>query len=155
LGKGNSSQIVASTAGLLAAEHELRRDYLGARILLVEDEPINREITLCLLEDTGLAVDLAEDGQQAFDLARQTRYELILMDMQMPNMNGLEATQAIRHDSLNRNTPILAMTANAFDEDRKACLNAGMNDFLSKPLSPERLYGALLHCLAATNRPPA
>jgi signal transduction histidine kinase/ActR/RegA family two-component response regulator len=148
LPKGNSTPASTSTAEMHAAEQQLQRHHAGARILLVEDEPINREITLCLLEDTGLAVDIAEDGQQALNLARQKRYELILMDMQMPNMNGLEATQAIRDNSLNRNTPILAMTANVFDEDRKACLAAGMDDFLSKPVSPERLFSSLLHWLS-------
>ena len=100
-----------------------------------------------LLEDVGLVVDLAEDGQQALALAQQNTYALILMDMQMPQMNGLEAAQAIRTDSLNAATPILAMTANAFDEDRDACLAAGMNDHIPKPVDSEMLYGTLLSWL--------
>jgi CheY-like chemotaxis protein len=100
-----------------------------------------------LLDDAGLSVDLAEDGQQALDLARQNRYDLILMDMQMPNLNGVDATKAIRADSLNRATPILAMTANAFDEDRQACLEAGMNEHLAKPVDPDLLYETLLKWL--------
>ena len=92
-------------------------------------------------------VDLAEDGQQALDLAKQNSYALILMDMQMPVMNGVDATKAIRDlgpDSLNGTTAIIAMTANAFDEDRQACLDAGMNDHVAKPVTREVLYEALL-----------
>jgi CheY-like chemotaxis protein len=77
-------------------------------------------------------------------LARQNRYALILMDMQMPVMNGLAATKAIRADSLNMDTPILAMTANAFEEDRQVCLDAGMNDHIAKPVDPNRVYATLL-----------
>jgi len=100
-----------------------------------------------LLEDAGLVVDLAENGQQAVELAKQNIYALILMDMQMPVMNGVDATMAIRDldaNSINRTTPIIAMTANAFDEDRQACLDAGMNHHVSKPVAPELLYETLL-----------
>lgn len=128
----------------LTAEQSLLREYPGTRILLAEDEPITQEISRGLLEDVGLLVDVAEDGRQALALARQNGYALILMDMQMPSMSGLEATRAIRTDSLNRATPILAMTANAFDEDRDACLAAGMNEHISKPVVPQRLYETLL-----------
>jgi hypothetical protein len=121
-------------------EQRLQHEYRGARILLAEDEPINREVALCLLEDTGLKVDVAADGQAALEQARHNRYALILMDMQMPRLNGVEATRAIRADSLNRETPILAMTANAFNEDRQACMAAGMNDHLPKPVEPEVLF---------------
>ena len=130
-----------------SAERQIQRDHAGARILLAEDEPINREVALSLLEDLGVRVDVAEDGLQALDMARQSAYALILMDMQMPRMNGIEAALGIRADSLCRDTPILAMTANAFDEDRKACLAAGMNDFLSKPVEPERLFESMLKWL--------
>jgi hypothetical protein len=95
----------------------------------------------------GLAADVAEDGQQALELARQNRYALILMDMQMPIMNGLEAARAIRSDSLNTTTPILAITANAFEEDRDACLAAGMNEHIGKPVDPQMLYATLLEWL--------
>jgi CheY-like chemotaxis protein len=88
-------------------------------------------------------VDLADDGAQAVELARHHRYAVILMDMQMPNMNGTDATMAIRTFSLNIDTPILAMTANAFEEDRQACLAAGMNDHVAKPAEPEVLFAAL------------
>ena len=131
----------------LTAEQRLIADFSGTRILLTEDEPITQDVSRFLLEDVGFVVDIAADGQQAVDLARQNRYALILMDMQMPVMNGVEATQAIRNlgaDSLNRATPILAMTANAFDDDRDACLAAGMNEHISKPVNPRMLYETLL-----------
>jgi hypothetical protein len=96
------------------------------------------------MEDAGLRVDIAEDGQQALELARRTPYALILMDMQMPVLNGVDAARAILADSLNKTTPILAMTANAFDEDRQACLEAGMNHHIPKPVDPEHLYETLL-----------
>ena len=127
-----------------AAEQRLQADYAGTRILLAEDEPIAQEVSRSLLEVVGLVVDIAEDGQQALTLARQNTYALILMDMQMPVMNGVEATLSIRAESLNTTTPILAMTANAFDEDRQACLDAGMNAHIAKPVDPDRLYETLL-----------
>jgi len=123
----------------------------GRRILLVEDEPINLEVSRGLLEDAGLWVDVAEDGEQALAAARRNVYALILMDMQMPNMNGIEATRAICADSLNTTTPILAMTANAFVEDRQACIDAGMRDHITKPVAPVVLYETLLKWL----QPPA
>lgn len=92
-------------------------------------------------------MDIALDGRQALDLARQHRYALILMDMQMPNLNGIDATREIRTDSLNRATPVLAMTANAFEEDRQACLAAGMSDHLPKPIDPAVLFETLLKWL--------
>jgi CheY-like chemotaxis protein/two-component sensor histidine kinase len=137
----------APTLSSLSAEQRLQTEFAGTRVLVAEDEPITQIVTRGLLEDVGLVVDLAEDGQQALQLARQNHYALILMDMQMPVMNGVEATQAIRSlgvDSLNQTTPILAMTANAFDEDRETCLAAGMNEHISKPVDPEKLYETLL-----------
>jgi PAS domain S-box-containing protein len=128
-------------------ERRLINEYKGAVILLAEDEPVNREIACVLLEQVGLAVDQAEDGKEALNLARRKPYALILMDMQMPNMNGIEAARAIRADSLNRNTPILATTANAFAEDRQVCFAAGMNDHLAKPVRPGKLYEMLLKWL--------
>ncbi len=138
----------------VSAEERLQADHAGTRLLLAEDELIAQEVSRGLLEDVGLTVDIAEDGKQALDLARQHRYALILMDMQMPVMNGVDATRAIRADSLNRTTPILAMTANAFDEDRDACLAAGMNEHISKPVDPDKLYERLLEWLAKSGHLP-
>ncbi|WP_374326378.1 ATP-binding protein [Azonexus sp.] len=133
-------------------ELALRRDFLGARILLAEDDPINREVACDLLEDVGLVIDLADDGEAAVRMARENRYDLILMDMQMPKCNGVEAAAAIRAGSSNQQTPILAMTANAYEEDRRACLAAGMNDHLGKPVEPAVLFAALLHWLRRNGR---
>jgi len=121
--------------------------HAGKRVLVAEDEPINQEVARVMLEDVGLQVDIADDGEQAVRLAAANDYALILMDMQMPVMNGLEATQAICAGDRNPQTPILAMTANAFVEDRERCLAAGMRAHIAKPVIPENLYGMVLKWL--------
>jgi signal transduction histidine kinase/ActR/RegA family two-component response regulator len=130
-----------------SADERLLDEYAGTRILLAEDEPINQEVSRGLLEDVGFVVDLADDGAMAVALAKQNTYALILMDMQMPHMNGVDATKAIRVLPGYAETPILAMTANAFNEDRDTCLEAGMNDHIGKPVDPDVLYKTLLKWL--------
>ena len=122
-----------------------RSPLMGRYILLAEDNVVNQEVALELLHDVGLRVDLAEDGRQAVELVRRNEYDLILMDVQMPKMDGIAATREIRLLPRRTAVPILAMTANAYDEDRDACLGAGMNDHIAKPVDPERLYRAMLH----------
>lgn len=127
----------------------LRACHSGAHILLADDNPINREVMIYMLEDFGLRVDSAEDGVEALQKASEQNYDLILMDVQMPRMNGLDATRAIRALSDRHRTPILAITANAFAEDRLTCLDAGMDDVVTKPVEPELLSASLLQWLNA------
>ncbi|WP_434513890.1 response regulator [Dechloromonas sp. ARDL1] len=137
-----------------SSEARLRQAFAGARILLAEDESINREIAGLLLQDVGLVVDSAEDGIAAVNLATTQTYDLILMDMQMPNMDGLEATRRIRQLPNGASVSIVAMTANAFAEDRLRCLEAGMNDFMSKPFEPGHFYATLLKWLTPVSETP-
>ncbi|WP_234087499.1 ATP-binding protein [Azonexus sp. R2A61] len=130
------------------SERVLRERYAGTQVLLVEDEPVNREVTLLMLQDAGLQADVAEHGLQAVEMVRRKAYALILMDMQMPVMDGLTATRSIREHG--GRMPIVALTANAFDEDRERCAAAGMNAFLGKPFDPDRLFACLLAQLTAT-----
>jgi PAS domain S-box-containing protein len=130
------------------AEQALQQRFRGRRILVVDDEPVNREVAKMLIEDTGLSVDTAEDGEQAVAMARADAYATILMDMQMPKLDGLAATRQIRTLDGYGKVPIIAMTANAFAEDKARCIDAGMDDFLAKPFDPDTLFAVLLRWLS-------
>jgi two-component system, sensor histidine kinase and response regulator len=121
----------------------------GARILLVEDNDINQQVAREMLEDAGLTVEVAADGQAALTMVGRAAYDLVFMDMQMPVMDGVTATRAIRRLAGMAKLPIVAMTANAMEKDRKACMDAGMNDVLIKPIEPECMWDVLLRWLAA------
>ena len=130
-----------------ACEAEIASRHCGKLVLLVEDEPINQEVAGELLRMAGLQVDVAENGLEALARAAGQPYDLVLMDMQMPEMGGIEATRKIRGLPGWAGIPIIAMTANAFEDDRRHCLEAGMNDHVGKPVDPEVLYQVLLRWL--------
>ncbi len=150
LKKGKPARHPAERPDTESAEVILARDYPGHRILLVEDEPFNREVSLMFLEDCGQIIDLAEDGMEAVKAVKNATtppYDLILMDMQMPRLDGLEATRRIRQLASGSDVAIVAMTANAFAEDKARCFEAGMDDFISKPVDPKTLLSTVLKCL--------
>jgi CheY-like chemotaxis protein/nitrogen-specific signal transduction histidine kinase len=136
-----------------SAEAALKAWFRNARILLAEDEPYAQDMLEVMLGEVGLTMDIAEDGIQAVAMAEATDYDLILMDVQMPNLNGIHATRAIRALPGRQKTPIIALTANAFAEDRARCLDAGMNDYVSKPVGIEALFETLLKWLNSPQSP--
>ncbi len=153
IAQGTSPGATAVTRSASAADQLLARNNQATRVLLVEDDPVNQEVASELLRAVGLQVDVVGDGHQALlrlctgEQPIGTDYAVILMDMQMPVMDGVEATSLIRKLPGRESLPIVAMTANAFAEDRQRCLQAGMNDHLAKPVNPKQLYEAMLRWL--------
>ncbi|MBL8351809.1 MAG: response regulator [Burkholderiaceae bacterium] len=135
-------------------EAQLRARSTG-RLLLVEDNPLNQQVALQLLQDVGLHADLAGDGLQALARLQAQRYDLVLMDVQMPQLDGVGATRALRRLPGCERLPVLAMTAGAVSEDGAQCLAAGMNEVITKPVDPADLYAALLRWLPARPEPGA
>jgi two-component system, sensor histidine kinase and response regulator len=118
-------------------------------VLLVEDNDINQMVARAVLEDAGLIVEVAENGQLALEQVQQSPFDLVFMDMQMPVMDGVTATREIRALAGFARLPIVAMTANAMEQDRQLCLAAGMNDSLTKPIDPKSLWDSLLRWIPA------
>ena len=131
-----------------SAEELIKQYHFGKNILTVDDNVINREVVSEILSESGMNVDFAENGHEAFKKVQHNHYHLILMDIQMPIMDGYETTRAIRQLESYSLTPIIALTGNAFTEDRQACIDAGMNDFLAKPVIPDTLFKTLFDWLS-------
>lgn len=121
----------------------------GALLLVVEDNPINQKIVSRALSKLGFVVDLAKDGVEGSVAAQNKAYDLIIMDIMMPNMDGFSATEAIRKEGLSRNTPIVALTADTTEACKKRCMNSGMDRYMTKPLNFGELKNVLSELIAA------
>ena len=145
---------VPDRQGLMADQAPiLAPDFSGYRVLLVDDNELNQLVGNDLLEKTGVTVGIASHGLEAVEATRKQPWDVVLMDMQMPVMDGIDATLAIRQQTQNRALPIVAMTAHALDEERQRCMSAGMNDFITKPVSPADLYRVMGKYLIAGAAP--
>ncbi|HZD95487.1 MAG TPA: response regulator, partial [Candidatus Sulfotelmatobacter sp.] len=151
LGCDHGSAEKRSMAGALVTAVNPRQ----LRILVAEDNLVNQKLTVRLLENKGHSVAVAETGRSALQLMEREPFDLILMDVQMPEMDGLEVTATIRkrERSSGRHIPIVAMTAHAMESDRDRCLDAGMDHYISKPLDPRHLFAVIDHVCAASTEP--
>ena len=155
LNKGQRPASITQHSHQAPAEAVLRRDFRNTWVLLVEDEQVNQDVIMTMLKDAGFNVDLAENGVEAIGMAKQRNYALILMDIEMPEVDGLQATRAIRRLPGREVTPILSMMAKASSLERDQCLNAGLNDVIAKPVDPAVLFGQILKWLARPGRQPS
>jgi len=135
-----------STQPIKEVKEDSNGNQLTAGVLLVEDNMINQKVAMRLLEKAGCTVTVAVNGVEAIDQIQQASFDVVLMDCQMPVMDGLTATTKIRE--FDDNTPIIALTANAQDSDREACMKVGMNDFVSKPFRPDTLLSSIKNQMA-------
>ena len=127
----------------LVTRHSLRELDQRLRVLLAEDNPVNQRLAVLILERLGCQVDVAGNGREAVEMAEGASYDLVFMDCQMPELNGYEATREIRRRPAEQRVPVIAMTANAMPGDRRRCLEAGMDDYVSKPVRPENFEAIL------------
>jgi CheY-like chemotaxis protein len=125
----------------------------GARVLLVEDYPTNQEVARYLIESIDGVVSIAGNGKIALEMCAEDNFDLVLMDVQMPVMDGYEATREIRKLPAGAGIPIIGMTANVFEKDRQACLDAGMDDFIPKPLELGQFFATVSGCLSLKGKP--
>ena len=144
---------VASSAGMALPDRLL--ELRGARILVVEDNDINQLVAREMLEAANLVVDVADNGAIALRKLQESRYDLVFMDMQMPVMDGVTCTREIRKIPRLAQLPVIAMTANAMEQDRRLCMSAGMNDSVIKPIDPKLLWDALIRWLPKRSNQPA
>lgn len=148
LKKAGTDNISITASGLTNPMEELTLNYAGKQVLIVDDEPMNRELFAELIEMAGLQSKTAGDGEEAIEAVYQNCFDIILMDMQMPRLHGPEATKRIRELANGKHVPIIALTGNAFADNKELCLASGMNDFLAKPFKPKALYQLLLNWLS-------
>ncbi len=150
--RGSPAEAHSERPGLATAAADLS-SLRGSRLLLVEDNELNTEVALGLLAECELQVDVAENGQRALEMVAAHQYDAVLMDMQMPVMDGITATRKIREDARWQDLPIIAMTANAMQQDRERCAAAGMNDHVAKPIEPDELFATLLRWVRPREAP--
>lgn len=148
--KGESETVVRQPGlQIVSSDHQALMRIKGSRILVAEDNEMNQEVAQSILQDAGFICDIAENGSVAVEMVQKKHYDVVLMDMQMPVMDGLDATAQIRKLEANKDMPIIAMTANAMTSDMDKCLKVGMNDFVTKPIDLEELWRALIKWIPA------